>query len=336
MTLTIRTRGTTFEAYCSARLNGDLVRDRRSGFPTYQEAERWGSRREQELEGGILHKDLGPVVLADLAAAAFDRFWANASGAKTYQSNISFILNSLGDALKIRTINETHLEILVSAGKKAGNSNATINRKVSCFRKMLRWAVAKEWILRVPDFETLQESRGRIRWPSDTEEAKVIELMESSGHHDYADLIRVLADTGLRVGEALALRWEDYHLKTKLLTVWISKGGKARSVPTTSRVRGVLKSRFKDDCIGPFEGLLGNTLTYLWNRAKATMGLQDDKDFVPHCLRHGVASRLVQAGVPLPMVRDILGHSRIETTMIYSHLSPMNLAQAAEVLERNT
>jgi site-specific recombinase XerD len=74
-------------------------------------------------------------------------------------------------------------------------------------------------------------------------------------------------------------------------------------------------------------------LEYHWNKARKAMGLEEDKGFTPHCLRHGCASRLAQAGVPLLTIKELLGHQKIETTLIYAHLAPKNLEDAVRLLE---
>jgi len=63
------------------------------------------------------------------------------------------------------------------------------------------------------------------------------------------------------------------------------------------------------------------------------MGYGTDKEFVLHALRHSCASRLVNAGIDLYVVKEWLGHSSIQITERYAHLNPTKLAQAAEALE---
>ena len=70
-----------------------------------------------------------------------------------------------------------------------------------------------------------------------------------------------------------------------------------------------------------------------WQWVRAEMGLMRDKEFVIHALRHTCASRLVNGGVDLYVVKEWLGHSSIQITERYAHLNPTKLVQAVEVLE---
>ena len=73
-----------------------------------------------------------------------------------------------------------------------------------------------------------------------------------------------------------------------------------------------------------------------WQWVRKLMGLQHDKEFVLHALRHTCASRLLNKGVDIVSIRDWLGHADISTTMIYAHLAPNKLAHAAEMLDSYT
>ena len=59
----------------------------------------------------------------------------------------------------------------------------------------------------------------------------------------------------------------------------------------------------------------------------------NDKEAVPHALRHTFCSRLVQRGVPILTVKELAGHLSLETTLRYAHLAPHNLVDAVNLLE---
>ena len=65
-----------------------------------------------------------------------------------------------------------------------------------------------------------------------------------------------------------------------------------------------------------------------WDKAKATMGLEDDDQFVFHVCRHTCATRLANADVDVLTIKTWLGHKRIETTQRYTHVKSSNLSRA--------
>ncbi|MHC4607278.1 MAG: tyrosine-type recombinase/integrase, partial [Planctomycetota bacterium] len=77
----------------------------------------------------------------------------------------------------------------------------------------------------------------------------------------------------------------------------------------------------------------GNSVSHAFERAVRQAGI---KDFRFHDTRHTFASRLVQSGVPLNTVRELLGHKSMAMTMIYSPLAPSNLRDAVNLLNRGT
>ena len=73
-------------------------------------------------------------------------------------------------------------------------------------------------------------------------------------------------------------------------------------------------------------------LNTIWQRARKDLGYADKKFYTIHLCRHTCASRLVQRGVPILLVKDWLGHEDIENTMIYAHLAPKALHSVVDVL----
>jgi site-specific recombinase XerD len=100
----------------------------------------------------------------------------------------------------------------------------------------------------------------------------------------------------------------------------------------TDRVREILVRRSNQTTSGalfPFDNFW---MARVWERMREHLGLQDDVEFIPYALRHTCASRLVQRGVSLLVVKEWLGHTNVTTTQRYAHLSPRNLMEAVRVL----
>ena len=270
------------------------------------------------------------ATLKDIFETTYKRYWQGIAYERTALINAHSVLAFLGDNTPIKDIQQSDIDRLIDHLKTRRNSNATINRKLSALSKILSTALDRGYILRKPKIEKLKESQGRVRFLSDKEELNLLITLQSIEYGDVADFARCLIDTGCRVSELLRLTKED--MNGDILTLWITKNNQARSIPMTKRVKSILL-RLTENQQMPFSNLDASRIRSGWDRAKKMMRLEDDKQFVPHCLRHTCASRLVQRGIPLTTVKEWLGHKSIQVTMRYSHLSPQNLVDAVKVLE---
>jgi integrase len=216
-----------------------------------------------------------------------------------------------------------------------GDAPATINRKVALVSKLLHLGVEWGMLDRVPVIRREREEGGRVRWLSREEEAGVLAHLRGGGHTLMADLVVVLVDTGLRLGEALRLRPSD--VQGGKAHVWVSKSGKPRTVPLTARAGAVLEA-LRAGLAAPgaryFAGLDHDRAGYLWDKARAHLGLANDPDFVIHALRHTFAVRMLEATGDLRVVQGLLGHASVTTTQRYAHVADGRLADAVRAMER--
>lgn len=180
---------------------------------------------------------------------------------------------------------------------------------------------------------------GVVRYLS-TEERKRLEsallLVETP---DYLRIMVIVSlHTGLRQGELFKLDWSAIDFQQNVLTVYrrTSKTKKrSRQVSLTARARALLlqwKPRGASGLVFPnadgeeFDDVK-KSFASLRKRAEIT-------NFRWHDLRHDYASQLVMNGVDLYSVKQLLGHSRIETTERYAHLAPSHLSRAVLVLDK--
>lgn len=218
-----------------------------------------------------------------------------------------------------------------------GNSDSTINRKLSALSKLCKVAINYGGLEAMPKLpQQRKEPVGRIRQISKAEEAELLRLTGLIYGADMANVIAVLIDTGMRCGELWNVRPDDVDLKNRVIMVYGTEGkgtknGNIRSVPMTERVRDIFATQTPQQ--GLYFNYSNSQLRRVWDRARGQMGLAGDKDFSPHVCRHTCASRLVRAGVSIPIVQAWLGHSNIATTMRYAHLYPSDLMGALKQLE---
>ena len=157
-----------------------------------------------------------------------------------------------------------------------------------------------------------------------------IDLSEPEGQRNKA-IIEVLFSCGLRVSELVALRLSDLHLEEGYLRI-VGKGNKERLVPISSRAvqelkywyidRNVLKIKTgEEDFV--FLNRRGAHLTrtmilIMIKRMALKAGIK--KTVSPHTLRHSFATALLEGGADLRSIQVMLGHEKIATTEIYTHL----------------
>jgi integrase len=215
----------------------------------------------------------------------------------------------------------------------------TINNHLVILAKALERAVRWELIKAAPAIDLLPVPKKAFDFLS-FEEAEI--LRERSTGQARA-MIWLVLNTGLRIGELLALRWSDVGLRSRTLVVAQSdwngievtpKGGDAEAVPLNDHAVAALQvhRHLRGRYVFCHED--GERLTYreadgLLERECAAAGIR----FVRwHALRHTFASHLVMRGATIKAVQELMRHSDIATTMRYAHLSPGFTAAAAQLL----
>ena len=267
--------------------------------------------------------------LASLLEVYGSSLWENGSHKRNV---VSFIgeLDELVQPRRFSAFSQQMLDQLIAALRDRGNSNATINRKIAALSKLLRKAHKMGDIHSLPEFRRQKERQGRIRFLEPEEEQRLFAAIRARDE-DAWRLSVFLVDTGCRLGEALGLIWND--LGDDRVTFWLTKSGRSRTVPLTSRARQAAAVDRKGRK-GPFAMLTQIRYRAIWNDAKAEVGLGQDDQVVPHILRHTCASRLVQGGIDIRRVQMWLGHQTLAMTMRYAHLATNDLDPCIPVLER--
>ncbi len=151
--------------------------------------------------------------------------------------------------------------------------------------------------------------------------------------------------TGMRLGEIVNLVWECVDFKRKVIIVkningFTTKNKKERIIPMNSTLEKLMIDRFSktnnvDNNNYIFYRVIGIKLNedYVSKQFKRVVreaGLTENIHF--HTLRHSFASRLIQKGASVFVVKELLGHEDIKTTQIYSHLQTENLTEAINLL----
>ena len=266
----------------------------------------------------------------------YDERWKDNKDGLKSQRLAERVMELIGD-IPISKIDDDVIKLLVRMLEGSGIKGATVNRYLATIKTLLRHH-RQPW----EHINLKKENKGRIRVLSREEEGRVVSLLRDTVHNsrrchfpEVADLVEVLVDTGCRLSEVLDLRYDDINVETNLITIWINKGDKPRSIPMTSRVGNILQARRINEASKPFT-IDRDQAENAWTWVRKTMGYSGDTEFVMHALRHTTATRLIDKGIDLYTVKEWLGHSTIQVTERYAHLNPNKLALAAEKLEINT
>ncbi|MGJ8524273.1 Tyrosine recombinase XerC [Carnimonas sp. R-84981] len=222
-------------------------------------------------------------------------------------------------------------------------SDSTINRELSILSAMINHAIVHlEWQLPNPTKgRFLRESESRVRWISKAEAARLIQCARNRrGGGRLSDFIELALNTGCRKNELLKLEWRRVDWAHNLLTLEPddNKTGRRRTVPLNDTALAALKSRasfVSEHCPSSpwvFCHANGERYTYPNPVFKAACTDAGINDFTIHDLRHTCASWMVQSGVPLMDVKEVLGHTTIKMTEKYAHLSPNRAREAVQSL----
>lgn len=337
-----------------ARLRGDTwqgdvtykgQRHRQDGFATEEEATIWEVRTRAALKNGAALPAATPAVLGRAPRATLKdgvtktaaRFWSGKAAERHAMTNAQAALDFFGVNKPMAEITRAEIEKYVAHLKgTTDNSDATINRKLAALCKVLNHAATIELIDAAPSFKGIRfaELENRHREVTAEEEALILQTFKQWSLTDAHDFTVFLIDVGCRLGEALKLVDSRVRLKEGLVvfTADTTKNKRTRGVPMSARVQAMMERRLGTG--RPFGSLSQRQYRHAWERMKAHLKLTKDDAFVPHCLRHTCASRLVQSYVDLYTVQQWLGHTTSKMTQRYAHLAPQHLIVGREAIDR--
>ncbi|QNQ82368.1 site-specific tyrosine recombinase XerD [Lactobacillus sp. PV037] len=228
--------------------------------------------------------------------------------------------------------------------KDQGKATASIARLLSSLRRFYQWLVRKD-LIQIDPILKIDSPKKEHRLPVALTAAEVDKLLQMPdinkklGIRDRA-ILETLYATGMRVSELLNLEQDDLHEELHLVKV-IGKGSKQRLIPITEvalswidkyntkvREEQLLKTGVWSDKI--FLNARGKPMTRqaVWQLIKKYCQLAGiQKKVTPHTLRHTFATHLLENGADLRVVQEILGHSDIGTTQIYTNLTQHHILE---------
>jgi integrase len=331
--------------------DGHVTRVRKvAPLQTRRGAEQFEHQIREQLLAGTWGKEV-ELPKAEVTFASFKERFLDFSRAHNKPSTVyakewvmRMHLDPAFSSMPLRRIGAAEVDGYTARKLKAGQSKKSIGNHLAVLRKLLNLAVEYGELDRAPRVRAPKAVKPEIVFLDFDEADRFI----AAAAPEWKPLLVIALKTGLRLGELLALKWEDLDLKAGRLvvrrTLWhrqegTPKGGRTREVPLSNEAIATLQAH--RHLKGPyvFCDASGKRLSHSNVKkvvpqtcAKAGLG----KRLTPHCLRHTFASHLVMSGVNLKTVQELLGHSTIEQTMQYAHLTPEVRREAVQVLDRGT
>ena len=253
------------------------------------------------------------------------------------------IFPALGD-VPLREITRSDIAGLIDAKKQSGLMSSTCNRILAKIKATYSYAVDCELIDSSKNPSRLvkpfREPPHRDRFLTQAEGQRLLREVASSSSPMLKFIIPFLLLTGARKGEAIQAEWSHVNTQTRTWTVPLSKNGRPRFITLSNGALQILDAvkAFTSDKIGNNRYIFPNIATgkpyrqiyHPWDIVRQRAGLDDVRI---HDLRHSFASALINQGMTLYDVKELLGHSNITTTQRYAHLSKDRLVEAASKAE---
>ena len=261
----------------------------------------------------------GAYSLSDVVPLAKDKLWRKLASETENWAKLDLMVTEMGPKTLMDSISTHTIDKLITKLSK-GREDGTVNRYLSALRTFLVWAKGRGYrTLPVEDieFSWRKESQGRIRWITPDEEKQLEALLPANTWK----LVRCAIKLGCRRSEMLNA--EVGQINGNRFHIWETKTDSPRTIPMDPQTTQDML-----DLTGGGQMPTLNQLRRHWAKARKEMGLDHDDEFVFHTTRHTCATRLVDASINVFVIKEWMGHKRIETTMRYAHVRPENLDEA--------
>ena len=245
---------------------------------------------------------------------------------------------------QLQAIMRADIARFIQDKREAGLMASTCNRILAKLKASFSYAEEIELITRDQNptrmVKPFREPPHRDRFLSQEEAQRLLGFVSASHSPMLKFIIPFLLLTGARKGEAIHAEWAHINCATRTWVVPLSKNGRPRFITLSNGALAILEKvqAFTREKMGDCKYVFPNIATgkpyiqifHPWNVARRKAGLMDVRI---HDLRHSFASILVNQGMTLYDVKELLGHSNITTTQRYAHLSKERLVAAASKAE---
>lgn len=243
------------------------------------------------------------------------------------------------------TVNEAYINKYLDYLTFLGKSEATKTRIIASIRGYYKYLVYIKAAKRNP-VDTIKVAKTQQKMPNVLDSNEIVLLLSQPTGNDYKSIrdramLELLYATGIKVSEIISLKLNDINTQLGILHIQDETSGKSRIVPIypaaakhiseyITAVRPILIHDVENQIL--FTNMNGKPMSRqgFWKLLKfyAVKAGIDEKRITPHTLRHSFATHLLENGADLKDIKEMLGHSDISSTQIYTQLIKNKYAQS--------
>ena len=251
---------------------------------------------------------------------------------KTYTNLVAEFVIHLKE---IQIFNLRDIELYVEYALVPANASISTHRQfISAMKHYITFTQMPIEI----DFNALAPRKSKLL-PNVLSKEEVIELIRVTKNLKHRICIALIYSSGLRIGELIDLKLRDIDLKTQHLKIQLAKGRKDRYVPIANVMMPLLHNYLTtyEPTKYLIEGMEEGTpyspesIRKFLRKSCKLAGIT--KRVTPHTLRHSYATHLLENGTDIRYIQELLGHSRPETTMVYTHVRSQDLQKITNPLD---
>lgn len=231
-------------------------------------------------------------------------------------------------------ITKTSLNSYIKKLRENHFAPSSVTRKIASLRGFFKWLCANEYITHNPAL-TLEQPKNPKRLPKVISVEEIEQILNDNLNLQQTLIVELLYGCGLRVSELTELKLFDIDIKSNILRCY-GKGSKERIVPVGKKLKTALKNYLgeRDYLVKKYninsKKLLISPNGKFYTRQEIynfihEQGKKIHKNISPHTLRHSYATHLLENGADLRVVQELLGHSDVATTQLYTHISKKRL-----------
>lgn len=261
---------------------------------------------------------------------------------ESYKRDLSLYMNNCKNVGDITDISEKMVQNFVNE-YRTDRAESSVSRMIASIRGFHRFLVLEN-ATSINPAQYISTGSKSLRLPKTLSVEKVIEVIESISSTDANTsrnklIFEFLYGTGARISELVNTDLDDIDIESNIVKIRFGKGSKQRIIPLgkqlkiainnyLTRERNALVSS-KKSCNSLLLNSRGARLSRqsIWEVINKIALQNNLAELTPHTLRHAFATHLLEGGADVRVVQELLGHSSVNTTQIYTHITVERLRE---------